>query len=214
MDLQKRGLYMNVGEKILQLRKKMGLSQEELAEKLNVTRQTISKWETNQSSPDFEKIVPLCDLFEITTDELLRGKSENIKNLDDSKIRRKTACKVSISVFIYFLAIIWIISMSTMPWISEEITVSVFLLLCAIATVNLIYHFMSLPKEKETEKKKEKNKYEWLDDLVTLIFTAIYLLISFITMHWEITWILWIVYAIVLEIIHLALKLKGDQNEK
>ena len=214
MDLQKRGLYMNVGEKILQLRKKMGLSQEELAEKLNVTRQTISKWETNQSSPDFEKIVPLCDLFEITTDELLRGKSENIKNLDDSKIRRKTACKVSISVFIYFLAIIWIISMSTMPWISEEITVSVFLLLCAIATVNLIYHFMSLPKEKETEQKKEKNKYEWLDDLVTLIFTAIYLLISFITMHWEITWILWIVYAIVLEIIHLALKLKGDQNEK
>ncbi len=214
MGLQKRGLYMNVGEKILQLRKKMGLSQEELAEKLNVTRQTISKWETNQSSPDFEKIVPLCDLFEITTDELLRGKSENIKNLDDSKIRRKTACKVSISVFIYFLAIIWIISMSTMPWISEEITVSVFLLLCAIATVNLIYHFMSLPKEKETEQKKEKNKYEWLDDLVTLIFTAIYLLISFITMHWEITWILWIVYAIVLEIIHLALKLKGDQNEK
>ena len=73
---------------------------------------------------------------------------------------------------------------------------------------------MSLPKEKETEQKKEKNKYEWLDDLVTLIFTAIYLLISFITMHWEITWILWIVYAIVLEIIHLALKLKGDQNEK
>ena len=214
MGLQKRGLYMNVGEKILQLRKKMGLSQEELAEKLNVTRQTISKWETNQSSPDFEKIVPLCDLFEITTDELLRGKSENIKNLDDSKIRRKTACKVSISVFIYFLAIIWIISMSTMPWISEEITVSVFLLLCAIATVNLIYHFMSLPKEKETEQKKEKNKYDWLDDLVTLIFTAIYLLISFITMHWEITWILWIVYAIVLEIIHLALKLKGDQNEK
>lgn len=214
MGLQKRGLYMNVGEKILQLRKKMGLSQEELAEKLNVTRQTISKWETNQSSPDFEKIVPLCDLFEITTDELLRGKSENIKNLDDSKIRRKTAYKVSISVFIYFLAIIWVISMSTMPWISEEITVSVFLLLCAIATVNLIYHFMSLPKEKETEPKKEKNKYEWLDDLVTLIFTAIYLLISFITMHWEITWILWIVYAIVLEIIHLALKLKGDQNEK
>ena len=214
MGLQKRGLYMNVGEKILQLRKKMGLSQEELAEKLNVTRQTISKWETNQSSPDFEKIVPLCDLFEITTDELLRGKSENIKNLDDSKIRRKTACNVSISVFIYFLAIIWIISMSTMPWISEEITVSVFLLLCAIATVNLIYHFMSLPKEKETEQKKEKNKYDWLDDLVTLIFTAIYLLISFITMHWEITWILWIVYAIVLEIIHLALKLKGDQNEK
>ncbi len=205
---------MNIGEQILQLRKKMGLSQEELAEKLNVTRQTVSKWETNQSTPDFEKIVPLCDVFGITTDELLRGKSEHTINMDESKIRKKTALKVSISVFLYFLAIIWIISTSAMPKIKEEIAVSVFLLLCAIATVNLIYHFMSLPKEKEKFRSKEKNKYEWLDDLVTLIFTALYLLISFITMHWEITWVLWIVYAIVLEIIHLALKLKEDQNEK
>ena len=205
---------MNIGEQILQLRKKMGLSQEELAEKLNVTRQTVSKWETNQSTPDFEKIVPLCDVFGITTDELLRGKSEHTINMDESKIRKKTALKVSISVFLYFLAIIWIISTSAMPKIKEEIAVSVFLLLCAIATVNLIYHFMSLPKEKEKFRSKEKNKYEWLDDLVTLIFTALYLLISFITMHWEINWVLWIVYAIVLEIIHLALKLKEDQNEK
>ena len=200
---------MNIGEKILQLRKKEGMSQEELAEKLNVTRQTISKWETNQSAPDFEKIIPLCEVFNIKADELLRGEIEEKDQTDDKIIRKKTALKVSISVFLYFLAIIWLISMSTNTWLSEELMVSIFLFICAIATVILIYHFMTLPKEE-----KEEKKYEWLDDLITLAFTAIYLLISFITMHWEITWIIWIIYALVLEIIHFVLKVKESRNEK
>ena len=55
---------MNIGEKLFELRKSKNLSQEEVAEKLNVTRQTVSKWETNQSTPDFDKILPLCELFE------------------------------------------------------------------------------------------------------------------------------------------------------
>lgn len=54
---------MNLGEKLFELRKTKNLTQDEVAEKLNVTRQTVSKWETNQSSPDFDKIVPICELF-------------------------------------------------------------------------------------------------------------------------------------------------------
>ena len=60
----------NLGERLLELRKDKRLSQEEVAEKLNVTRQTVSKWETNQSMPDFDKIVPLCELYGITPNEL------------------------------------------------------------------------------------------------------------------------------------------------
>ena len=63
---------MNLGEKLFELRKKKNLTQDEVAEKLNVTRQTVSKWETNQSTPDFDKIIPLCELYEISTDELLK----------------------------------------------------------------------------------------------------------------------------------------------
>lgn len=71
---------MNIGEKLFELRKAKNLSQEEVADKLNVTRQTVSKWETNQSTPDFDKIIPICELFEISTDELLKGtKTENIQ---------------------------------------------------------------------------------------------------------------------------------------
>ena len=62
---------MSLGEKIQQLRKAKGMSQEQLADALNVSRQAISKWETDQSSPELDKIVTLSRLFSVTTDELL-----------------------------------------------------------------------------------------------------------------------------------------------
>ena len=56
---------MSLGEKLLSLRKKKGLSQEEVADLLHVTRQTVSKWETDQSTPDFDKVVPILSLIHI-----------------------------------------------------------------------------------------------------------------------------------------------------
>ena len=64
---------MKLGQKIAELRKKSGLSQEALAEKMNVSRQAVSKWESNQSIPDIEKIVDLSELFGVTTDYLLKN---------------------------------------------------------------------------------------------------------------------------------------------
>ena len=65
---------MKIDEKIYLLRKEHNLSQEELANKLSVSRQTVSKWETGESCPDFDKIVPLCEIFGISTEELLRDR--------------------------------------------------------------------------------------------------------------------------------------------
>lgn len=64
---------MNIGERIQKLRKEQGLSQEQLAERLHISRQTISKWELNQSSPDLDMIVKLGELFGVTTDYLIVG---------------------------------------------------------------------------------------------------------------------------------------------
>jgi len=66
---------MTLGEKILQLRKTTGLSQEQLAETVGVSRQAISKWETDQSMPEIEKVVLLSKTFSISTDELLGNES-------------------------------------------------------------------------------------------------------------------------------------------
>ena len=65
------GMTMRLGERIAVCRKKMGWSQEALAEKLSVSRQTVSRWETGEALPDVEKIVLLAGLFGVTTDALL-----------------------------------------------------------------------------------------------------------------------------------------------
>lgn len=64
---------MNVSDRIRELRKIKGISQDELAEKLGVSRQAISKWENEQSIPDIDKIIMLSDYFEVSTDYLLKG---------------------------------------------------------------------------------------------------------------------------------------------
>ena len=68
---------MILADKIIRLRKKNGWSQEELAEKMNVSRQAVSKWEGAQTIPDLEKILMLGDLFGVTTDYLLKDEIEN-----------------------------------------------------------------------------------------------------------------------------------------
>ncbi len=64
---------MNIADRIQHLRKTKGISQEELADKIGVSRQSVSKWESEQSSPDLEKVIHMSDYFEVTTDYLLKG---------------------------------------------------------------------------------------------------------------------------------------------
>jgi len=73
---------MNFNEKLLSIRKKQGLSQEELGMELKVSRQTISKWEAGQSFPDFQRLVMLSDYFGMTLDEL-------VKDIDVQDVRKK-----------------------------------------------------------------------------------------------------------------------------
>lgn len=69
---------MELGNKILTLRKKNNITQEELAEQLNVTRQTISKWELGETSPDIKQAKELSQIFKVSLDELV---DNDIKDL-------------------------------------------------------------------------------------------------------------------------------------
>ena len=64
---------MDFPQKLMELRRSHGLSQEQLGEKIGVTRQTISKWELGQTTPEMEKLAALSDLFGVSADELIRG---------------------------------------------------------------------------------------------------------------------------------------------
>lgn len=69
---------MNISEKILKLRKEKGLSQEAFAEKLGVSRQSVSKWESSGSLPDIDKIIAMSELFGVSTDYLLKDEAVEV----------------------------------------------------------------------------------------------------------------------------------------
>lgn len=80
---------MRFNEKLMSIRKIKGLSQEELGMELQVSRQTISKWESGQSYPDFQRLVMLSDYFDMTLDELVKDidvQDVRDKNLTDEKV--------------------------------------------------------------------------------------------------------------------------------
>ncbi|WP_313526884.1 helix-turn-helix domain-containing protein [Anaerotignum sp.] len=80
---------MNFNEKLITLRKTKGLSQDELGAQLQVSRQTISKWELGQSYPDFQRLVVLSDYFGLTLDALVKDvdvQDVRDKNLSDKQI--------------------------------------------------------------------------------------------------------------------------------
>ena len=74
---------MTIGEKILYLRNLKGMSQEDLAEKLNVSRQSIFKWEANQASPQIENVLQICEIFNLSADDLMKD------NIDIMQKKRK-----------------------------------------------------------------------------------------------------------------------------
>lgn len=104
---------MNIGEKIIELRKKDNLTQEKLAEKIGVSRQTLSNWENNITCPDLSQAKSIVEIFKISLDDLIDNKTEiecsRVKtilaklinkegyidaDLDDYRLSYNTICKI------------------------------------------------------------------------------------------------------------------------
>lgn len=211
---------MNLGEKLLKLRKLKGLSQEEAADKLNVTRQTISKWETNQSTPDFDKLIPICKLYEIGAEELLTGNKKEMKDeigtedtLEKTN-KKKYALGISLGVLIYFISVVWIMITIPVMELNPIVSSAVFLIICGLATFVIVYSSMVYKKKEVKYESKEEKLQKNINEILSILFTIIYFAISFITMAWHISWIVWVVYALVTQIVKLVFMLKGDNDEK
>ena len=219
---------MDLGKKLFELRKSKNLSQEDVADKLNVTRQTVSKWETNQSTPDFDKIVPLCDLYGISTDDLLKDKVKKEKEKDEleskkniyenmtkNQINQKSAEIVSSSILIFVIAIAFAgIGVAVLKW-NPIVIGCTFLILIGWGITRIVKHYMSIPKlEKTKEEKKQDKVIKQINDIIGAIGTAIYFIVSFITMAWHLTWIIFIVIGLINEIVKLIFMLKGEEDDE
>ncbi len=122
---------MIFADKLIYLRKKSGWSQEELAEQINVSRQSVSKWEGAQSIPDLEKIIRLSELFGVSTDYLLKDEIEEPEAMRCDKefystrrislesatefieTKRKTATYIAIATFLCIISPVCLILLST-----------------------------------------------------------------------------------------------------
>lgn len=133
-----------MADRIQYLRKSKGISQEELADKVGVSRQAVSKWESEQSTPDVEKIILLSDLFEVTTDYLLKGIEPVPANTTDKSDARIFSLVGSVFNFIGLVTAIMI-------WKEEQTSVSVAvgLILMAIGIMTFVIgQFIGKNKEK------------------------------------------------------------------
>ena len=109
---------MNIGDKLVELRKKKGFSQEDLAEKLDVTRQTISKWELNETSPNISQAKEISRLFNVSLDEFCGNNISDIlinkmnKNDKSLKVIMTFNIFMLILLFFIFITIFFTVAMS------------------------------------------------------------------------------------------------------
>ena len=107
---------MNIGMKLKENRIKADLSQEYVADKLKVTRQTISNWENNKSYPDILNIIELSNLYSVSLDELIKEDKKMVEHLEESLNVVNSQNKLSKQIMIGIYLIIWVFSLLTF-WI-------------------------------------------------------------------------------------------------
>lgn len=107
---------MEFGRKLKEARQMSSLTQENVAEKLNVSRQTISNWETEKFYPDILYVLQLSDLYQVSLDELLKGDERMIQHLENStnvvKSNQKILLDFICNICLLFLFFIFIIPIS------------------------------------------------------------------------------------------------------
>lgn len=97
---------MNLSDRIQYLRKVRGISQEGLADQLGVSRQAVSKWESEQSMPDLDKIISMSDYFEVTTDYLLKGIEPVVQKEEEQSIKhRRIASNICYQLSLGFIGL-------------------------------------------------------------------------------------------------------------
>lgn len=127
---------MKIGDKLKDARLKKSMTQEEVAEKLFVSRQSISNWENNKTYPDIGNVIALSDLYQISLDELLKGSDNFMKHLEESTDIVKSNKKL-----IFFIGLA-LTAMIVMALFTEFLPKKVFLISIfslAVMVTGLVY---------------------------------------------------------------------------
>lgn len=133
---------MKLSEKIIKLRKANGWSQEDLAEKLNVSRQAISRWENGTALPDAQNILQISTLFRVTTDYLLHDNDEvsdvsNAEKPEDLRFKKKRLHLIAAICF----TIAWFCALISIVTYVSEIQLGISCFTAALCAFNAVMQF-------------------------------------------------------------------------
>ena len=127
---------MKIGDQLKKARLDKNMTQEEVAEKIFVSRQSISNWENNKTYPDIGNVIALSDLYEISLDELLKGSDNFMKHLEESTDIVKSNKKLMAIIVLALIAMI-VMAIFTEFLPEKVFLVSIFTL--AVILTSLIY---------------------------------------------------------------------------
>ena len=215
---------MKLEEKITTLRKRTGWSQEELAFRLDVSRQAVSKWEMGSSVPDIDNVLKMSELFGVSTDYLLKEDGENtLPKTDNPPKRARQVCdeegnaylalvkkqswKIALGVALCILSpvcMFLLLGLAEKGYAVSEnaaggIGCAVILSVCAAGVFLFVkagmvrgsYSKLLQEEEYAVEKKLAGKQTSVFSGVYWCLATALYLFLSFWTMEWHRTWILW-----------------------
>lgn len=151
---------MNISDRIQYLRKTKGISQEELADKIGVSRQAVSKWESEQSVPDLDKVVIMSEFFGVTTDYIIKG----IEPLNQTEKKADAEIFVIVSTVLNFIGLI----VSAAVWYEKQISMAMVIGLVFMALGCMVFG-VGMLNSAENTKEKAKQHF-WSINIWVLLF--------------------------------------------
>ncbi|HGI4631940.1 TPA: helix-turn-helix domain-containing protein [Streptococcus agalactiae] len=193
---------MEIGQQIIRYRKQQALSQEELAEKVYVSRQSISNWENDKTYPDIHSLLLLSQIFQVSLDQLIKGDIEKMKytitQVDKKNFERDTKVMVTLMILlmissyplVYFLewlglGIFVLLSIITMTYANR---VERFKKKYDVQTYKEILAVSSGKLLDEIEKREERAKLPYQKPLIVTVFFLI-TVATFFASHFIFTWL-------------------------
>ncbi|MGX7092381.1 helix-turn-helix domain-containing protein [Hutsoniella sourekii] len=128
---------MSIGQQLKQARLDSSMTQEEVAEKIFVSRQSISNWENDKNYPDIISVIRLSELYQISLDQLLKGSENYVKHLEESTDVVKSNTKLAFLIVGALMIMIAVLLLT--QWFPERITLVVVFTLATIITA-IVYH--------------------------------------------------------------------------
>ncbi|MEG2329211.1 helix-turn-helix domain-containing protein, partial [Anaerorhabdus sp.] len=155
-----------IGNFLSELRKEKGFTQQEVADVLNVSNKTVSKWERSEGYPEIETLIDLAGLYNISVDELLAGERTKAKCMDslEELLTLDFEKKKIYSLFISFIALLIFFSIY---FYTKDFSLSFFIYL-ALMCLSFMFLMLGLLKLKKYHIKKKFIYFEWIRNFICL----------------------------------------------